>query len=139
MIWSVPVLLSSVWPPLPCRRITTIAVAGTVIPKPPGEKIRKRNDRTSWEETFPDAVQLKLKAGSAAPFDSRAIHRGLKRLGSVRRSLFLVYGTPAETRDSAMTGWAQDPVYRNPDYLASLPADLRLAVKMTCAVVADSS
>lgn len=103
------------------------------------EEARFEDDRTSWEETFPDAVQLKLKAGSAAPFDSRAIHRGLKRPGSVRRSLFLVFGTPAEARDSAITGWAQDPVYRNPDYLASLPADLRLAVKMTCAVVADSS
>ena len=36
------------------------------------EEARFENDRTSWEETFPDAVQLKLKAGSAAPFDSRA-------------------------------------------------------------------
>lgn len=92
--------------------------------------------KTGWQETFPGAIQLKLKAGSAAPFDSRAIHRGLKRPGGTRRSLFSVYGAPSESRDSMISEWAQDPVYQNPEYLKQLPADLRCAVMKTCEILA---
>ena len=92
--------------------------------------------KTGWQETFPGAVQLKLKAGSAAPFDSRAIHRGLKRPGLSRRSLFSVYGAPSESRDSMISAWARDPVYLNPEYLNDLPTDLKSAVLKTCEVLA---
>ncbi len=42
------------------------------------EEARFEEGRTGWEEMFPGAVQVRLDAGSAAPFDARGIHRGLK-------------------------------------------------------------
>jgi hypothetical protein len=57
----------------------------------------------------------------------------LKPPGSSRRSLFVVYGPPAEAKDSAITSWAKDPVYRDEEYLASLPDALRAAVELTLA------
>lgn len=97
----------------------------------PEEERKFEEGETGWEEMFPGAVQLKLRAGMAVPFDSRAIHRGLKRPGSSRRSIFVVYGPPKEAKDSAITSWAKDPVYRDKDYLASLPDALRAAVELT--------
>ena len=34
--------------------------------------------RTGWEGLFPDAVQLRLRAGNVVAFDARSIHRNLK-------------------------------------------------------------
>ncbi len=46
-------------------------------------------------------MQLKLRAGSAVPFDASGIHRGSKFSGKVRRSLFIVYGTGEEGSHSS--------------------------------------
>ncbi len=90
---------------------------------------------------FPDAVQVRVKAGSAVPFDARGIHRGLKRPGKSRRSLFFVYGVPAEVKHSAIIEWAKDPIYQEKAYLASLPGPLRESIEVTletCSLARDS-
>jgi ectoine hydroxylase-related dioxygenase (phytanoyl-CoA dioxygenase family) len=99
------------------------------------EERKFEEGETSWEEMFPGAVQVKLKAGTAVPFDSRAIHRGLKRPGTSRRSIFFVYGPSNEVRHSGITAWAKDPVYQDAEYLASLPDTLRAAIEITLACV----
>ena len=57
------------------------------------EEARFEEGRTGWQESFEGAIQVEVAAGSAVPFDARGIHRGLKRSGVRRRSLFVVYGT----------------------------------------------
>ena len=64
------------------------------------EEARFEKDKTGWEELFPGAVQLKLRAGSALPFDARAIHRGLKRPGIARLSLYCLWYTCGSSRFS---------------------------------------
>jgi ectoine hydroxylase-related dioxygenase (phytanoyl-CoA dioxygenase family) len=95
------------------------------------EETRFEDNRTGWEEMFSGAVQVKLRAGSAVPFDARCIHRGLKRPGKPRRSLFIVYGTTDEACHSGITGWAKEPEYSEESYLDSLPIPLRNAIENT--------
>lgn len=95
------------------------------------EEARFEEKRTGWEEVFPGAVQIKLRAGSAVPFDARGIHRGLKRPGKTRRSLFIVYGTPEEARHSTITEWAREADYSEEKYLDSLPEPFRQALERT--------
>ncbi|MDP6506468.1 MAG: phytanoyl-CoA dioxygenase family protein [Planctomycetota bacterium] len=93
------------------------------------EEARFEEKRTGWDEMFPGAILVKLRAGSAVPFDSRGIHRGLKRPGTSRRSLFFVYGPTEEAKSSAIIQWAKDPVYSGEEYLASLPPQLRRSIE----------
>ncbi|MDP6359154.1 MAG: phytanoyl-CoA dioxygenase family protein [Planctomycetota bacterium] len=99
------------------------------------EERKFEEGETGWEEIFPGAIQTRLKAGTAVPFDARSIHRGLKRPGTSRRSIFFVYGPPRELKHTGVTAWAKDPAYRNPEYLASLPSALRTAMELTQAYV----
>ncbi len=99
------------------------------------EEARFEEGRTGWQELFEGAVQLGVRAGSAVPFDARGIHRGLKRPGVRRRSLFIVYGTPEEARHSTITGWAREADYAEAAYLNALPDGFRRAVEKTIAAV----
>ncbi len=89
------------------------------------EEARFEEERTGWEEMFPGAVQLRVPAGSAVPFDARGIHRGLKLPGVSRRSLFVVYGGVEWALNSVISDWAKEPEYSQSAYLNSLPAVLR--------------
>ena len=108
-------------------------------PNTPDEEAHFNENRTGWEEMFEGAIQVKLRAGSAVPFDSRGIHRGLKRPGVSRRSVFIVYGPPEDLKNSAIKGWAQDPVYSDEEYLASLPAPLRESIERSIRIVERDS
>ena len=93
------------------------------------EEARFEEGRTGWQESFEGAIQVEVAAGSAVPFDARGIHRGLKRSGVRRRSLFVVYGTAEEARHSIISGWAREAEYAEQTYLESLPDNFRRAVK----------
>ena len=95
------------------------------------EEARFAEERTGFEEIFPGAVQLKLRAGSAVPFDARGIHRGLKYPGKMRRSLFIVYGTGEEGRHSPINEWAREADYAQEQYLGALPDAFRRAAART--------
>ena len=87
--------------------------------------------------TFPGQLTLRLKAGSAVPFDSRAIHRGMKVPGLQRKSLFVVYGPAENVASCVICKWAKEPEYAAPEYLERLPASFRSAVERTIAAVKD--
>lgn len=99
------------------------------------EEARFEEGRTGWQESFEGAIQVEVAAGSAVPFDARGIHRGLKRSGVRRRSLFVVYGTVEEARHSTISGWAREAEYAEQTYLESLPDNFRRAVEQTIAAV----
>ena len=99
------------------------------------EEVRFEEGQTGWQELFEGAVQVEVRAGSAVTFDARGIHRGLKRSGVGRRSLFIVYGTSEEARHSTITGWAQEAEYAEEAYLSALPEGLRNAVEKTIAAM----
>ena len=96
---------------------------------------------TGWnaETVFPGALQVRLEAGSAAPFDARGIHRGLKEPGVRRRSLFIIYGDAALAAESSVVSdWARDPEYAEPGYLDSLPEAFRRAMERTMAALGEA-
>ena len=99
------------------------------------EEARFEEERTASEEMFTGAIQMKVRAGSAVPFDARGIHRGLTPRGVVRRSLFIVYGSAESTKDAAINGWALEPEYADPGYVESLPPAFRESVERTMEVL----
>ena len=93
---------------------------------------------TGWDGdgTFPGALQVRLAAGSAVPFDARGIHRGLKEPGLRRRSLFIIYGDAGLAAESSVVSdWAREPEYAEPAWLDSLPEPFRRAMERTMAAV----
>ena len=70
--------------------------------------------RPGWAPTdtvFPGQVTLKVRAGTAVPFDARGIHRGLKPKGPDRKSLFVVCQLALCSR----------PLFKRPFLFAFLP------------------
>ena len=91
------------------------------------------------ETVRPGALQVRLTAGSAAPFDARGIHRGLKGPGARRRSLFIVYGSAELAAESSVVSdWARDPEYAEAAYLDSLPVPFRESMERTMAAVGEA-
>ena len=91
---------------------------------------------TGWDGNgFPGALQIRLEAGSAAPFDARGIHRGLKGPGVRRRSLFIIYGSAELAAESVVSNWAREPEYAEPAYLDSLPEPFRRSMEKTMAAL----
>ena len=91
------------------------------------------------EGTVPGALQVRLAAGSAAPFDARGIHRGLKGPGARRRSLFIVYGTAGLAAESSVVSdWARQPEYAEPAWLDSLPEPFRRSMERTMAALREA-
>lgn len=98
----------------------------------PAEEHRFENTLTGSAEMLDGAIQFRVPAGSAVAFDPRGIHRGLKPAGRTRRALFFINGSVAEVPDSKLTrGWAGNPAYADPGYLATLPQPLREAIGRT--------
>jgi hypothetical protein len=95
----------------------------------PEEEAMFEEKRVGQQDMFPGAIRLSVKAGTAVPFDARAIHRGFKPPGKARRTLFVVYGTVVESDDASIVNWARDPVYSDEKYLASLPEALAGAIR----------
>ena len=96
---------------------------------------------TGWdaEMVFPGALQVRLAAGSAAPFDARGIHRGMKAPGIRRRSLFIIYGDAGLAAESSVVSdWARQPEYAEAPYLASLPGPFRESMEKTMAAVREA-
>ena len=94
--------------------------------------------RPGWAPTdtvFPKQLTIRLRAGSAVPFDSRAIHRGMKPPGPQRKSLFVVYGPAEHVPSCVICKWATQPEYSAPGYLERLPPLFRGAVQRTIAAV----
>ncbi len=88
------------------------------------------------ETARPGARQVRLEAGSAAPFDARGIHRGLKGPGARRRSLFIIYGDAGLAAESSVVSdWAREPEYAEPAYLDSLPGPFRESMERTMAAL----
>eukprot|EP01051_Picozoa_sp_SAG22_P007525 SAG22_NODE_533_length_9401_cov_5.643625_2_plen_292_part_00 len=94
--------------------------------------------RPGWaptETVFPGQLTVRLRAGSAVPFDSRAIHRGWKPPGPQRKSLFVVYGPAVHVPSCVICRWATEPGYRSAQYLERLPPLFRAAVERTIVAV----
>ena len=91
------------------------------------------------ETVFPGALQVRLRAGSAAPFDARGIHRGMKAPGVRRRSLFIIYGSAGLAAESSVVSdWARDPEYAEAAYLDSLPEPFRRSMEKTMAALGEA-
>ncbi|MCY3738938.1 MAG: phytanoyl-CoA dioxygenase family protein [Gemmatimonadaceae bacterium] len=91
------------------------------------------------ETVRPGAVQVRLEAGSAAPFDARGIHRGLKGPGVRRRSLFIIYGDAGLAAESSVVSdWAREPEYADPAWLDSLPEPFRRSMERTMAALREA-
>ena len=105
------------------------------------EEARYEEGITGWnEDGFPGALQIRLRAGSAAPFDARGIHRGLKGPGVRRRSLFIIYGSAELAGESSVVSdWAREPEYAEPAYLDSLPEPFRRSMERTMAALREAT
>jgi hypothetical protein len=88
--------------------------------------------RPGWAPTdtvFPGQVTLKVRAGTAVPFDARGIHRGLKPKGPDRKSLFVV----CQLKLFALAFSSNGPFYW-PSFLLSSPRSHRPRTACLCMV-----